>query len=104
MIGSSLSQGATVMIKCERGFMLSNKDSNYRTCQADGKWSNNNAQCIRKFFSARIYVCLHIYMFVCMHICLFVRIYVCLHAYMFVYMYICFYVVCMIAQFILYII
>ncbi|XP_065668355.1 sushi, von Willebrand factor type A, EGF and pentraxin domain-containing protein 1 isoform X2 [Hydra vulgaris] len=46
ILGSSLNQGATVMIKCEKGFMLSNKNLNYRVCQVDGKWSHNDAQCV----------------------------------------------------------
>lgn len=46
VVGSSLILGATIIIKCNQGYMLADKSSNYRTCQSNRQWSGQTPKCV----------------------------------------------------------
>ena len=47
-MGTSTIKGATVIFKCNDGYMLQPKQNYWRQCQADKSWSGSQPKCVRK--------------------------------------------------------
>eukprot|EP00794_Sanderia_malayensis_P007132 gene7132-7937_t len=46
IVGSSLVTGASVLVYCNKGYMLPAGSNNFRTCLSGGSWSNSGLSCV----------------------------------------------------------